>query len=428
MDVESGSRIVGVSRPLAALSDDDLLRELNRLVAQSRRVEAELVAHVAEVDERRLWAREAFPSMFAYCAGALHLSESEAYLRITVARASREHPTILLMLGDGRLHLSGIALLAPHLTREDRDGLLRRATHRSKRDIEELVAELRPRPDAPSLIRKIPGSARDARAGTPTGRGEDAPSAPSGMGRSVTPAAQLPIGRQAAASSRPWPVPRVPPPSVRSLVQPLAPGRYKVQFTASDDLRRKLERLRALMRGQVPDGDLGAIIEAAVSEKLERLEARRYGATRRGRPQASAQSDGNPALPLTTAKPAMPAVRGSGARPAGSVCGSTSSRHIPARVKRVILRRDGDRCTFVDANDRRCGERDRLEYHHRRPFALGGDHAAENIALMCRAHNLLVAEQDYGREAVDRFRRRLAPRGDELSNSGDTPGLPRQTA
>ena len=319
--------------------------------------------------------------MFAYCTGALKLSESEAYLRIAVGRASREHPSILRLLAEGRLHLSGIALLAPHLTSENAERLLARAAFKSKREIEELVAELAPRPDVPSLIRKIPGHGRDARTGTPTGCGEDASSTPSGMGRSVTPAAQLPLGRQAAASSAPpWPAPRIPPPSVPVVVQPLAPGRYKVQFTASDELRRKLERLRALMRGQVPDGDLGAIIEAAVSEKLERLEARRFGATRRGRPQAPPQSDGSPAVPITTAKPAMPAVRGSGAGSSGRVSGSTSSRHIPARIRRAIRRRDGDRCTFVDATGRRCGERDRLEYHHRRPFALGGDHATENIA------------------------------------------------
>ena len=63
------------------------------------------------------------------------------------------------MLGDGRLHLSGIALLAPHLSRDNRDVLLRRATHRSKRQIEELVAEVAPRPDVPALIRKAPGAA-----------------------------------------------------------------------------------------------------------------------------------------------------------------------------------------------------------------------------------------------------------------------------
>ena len=62
--------------------------------------------------------------MFAYCTEVLHLSESEAYLRIAVARASREHPMLLEMLADGRLHLSGIAKLAPHLTRENRERLL----------------------------------------------------------------------------------------------------------------------------------------------------------------------------------------------------------------------------------------------------------------------------------------------------------------
>ena len=104
------------SRPLASVPDDVLLRRLAEILGQSRRVEADLIAHIAEVDERRLYAREAFPSMFAYCTEALHLSEGEAYLRIAVARASREHPMLLPMLADGRLHLSGIALLAPHLT------------------------------------------------------------------------------------------------------------------------------------------------------------------------------------------------------------------------------------------------------------------------------------------------------------------------
>ena len=71
---------------LKSISDDELLHRLSGLVQRSRRVESELVAHIAEVDERRLYAREAFPSMFAYCTEVLHLSEWEAYLRIAVAR------------------------------------------------------------------------------------------------------------------------------------------------------------------------------------------------------------------------------------------------------------------------------------------------------------------------------------------------------
>lgn len=145
-----------ITNTLAELSDDDLLRRLSTLLRDSRCVEAELIAHIAEVDDRRLYAREATSSMFAYCTERLHLSEGESYLRIQVARATRKHPVLLRMLADGRLHLSGIGKLVPHLTLGNRDDLLKRATHRSKREVEELVAELQPSPEVPSLMRKLP--------------------------------------------------------------------------------------------------------------------------------------------------------------------------------------------------------------------------------------------------------------------------------
>ena len=144
------------ARPLATISDDELLRRLVDLLRQSRRVESDLVAHIAEVDQRRLYAREASPSMFAYCTQVLRLSEAEAYARITVARASREHPILLDLLADGRVHLTGIARLIPHLTAANRAELLERATHKSRRQIEELIAEIAPRPDAPALMRRLP--------------------------------------------------------------------------------------------------------------------------------------------------------------------------------------------------------------------------------------------------------------------------------
>jgi hypothetical protein len=76
---------MSLERPLESLSDDDLLRGLTDLLRQSHRVEADLVAHLAEVEARRLYAREASPSMFVYCTDVLHLSEAEAYLRIAAS-------------------------------------------------------------------------------------------------------------------------------------------------------------------------------------------------------------------------------------------------------------------------------------------------------------------------------------------------------
>ena len=141
---------------LELIPDDALLRRLAELLHQSRRIEADLVAHIGEVDARRLYAREASPSMFAYCTEVLHLSEFEAYLRITAARAARQHPALLAMLREGSLHLTAVAKLAPHLTRENGETLLGRAAHRTKREVEELIAAVAPRPDAPTVVRKLP--------------------------------------------------------------------------------------------------------------------------------------------------------------------------------------------------------------------------------------------------------------------------------
>lgn len=289
-------------------------------------------------------------------------ARSIAYLRITVARAARKHPLLLPLLSDGRLHLTGIALLAPHLTPENRDTLVRRAIHRTRRQIEELVAEIAPRPDAPTLLRKLPGL----------------PALPTAALAVASVAAWRPVVElRPDGAPPPNPVSSPPPASRRAppaVVELLAPTRYKVQFTASAALHDKLERLQALMRAQVPSGDLAAIVEQAVTEKLERLEASRFAKTTSPRKGLS-ETDTSP-----------------------------SSRHIPAAVRRAVRERDGDRCRFVDQPGRRCSERHRLEYHHRRPFGLGGDHRPHNPSLMCRAHNGYLAEHDFGREALARHR------------------------
>jgi hypothetical protein len=314
---------MSLQRPLQSITDDDLLSSLADLVRQSRRVEAPLVAHIAEVQERRLYARFACTSMFKYCTDILHLSESEAYYRIAVARATLDHPVLLEMLSDGRLHLSGIACLAPHLTAENRNAVLARAVHKSKSEIEELVAELAPRPDVPSRIRKLPErSVVPGRAGEP-----EVPQLEGIAEDTVAPARELvaddvsvprrdlatnqvlvPRGDElphdSAATSSPRRVSPHPP-----AFQPLSPARYKVQFTADAALREKLERLRALLRSEVPDGDIGLVVEKAVDVMLERIEARKYGRTRSPRRQP---------------RPSNP-----------------SSRDVTAEVQRAVYERDG---------------------------------------------------------------------------------------
>jgi hypothetical protein len=109
-----------------SMSDDALLVALDDAVARGRRSDADIVAHIAAVDARRLFLGRGHGSMFRYATDVLHMSESAAYTRIAAARAARKYPVLLEMLAEGRLHVSGVARLAGHLTDENWHAVLAR--------------------------------------------------------------------------------------------------------------------------------------------------------------------------------------------------------------------------------------------------------------------------------------------------------------
>src|SRR5829696_2539826 len=140
---------------LTHLSDQALLADLAVLVTADRQTTAALLAHIAEVDARRLYLPAACSSMHVYCMRVLHLAEDAALKRIRAARAARRFPQIFSAIADGRLHLSGVVLLAPHLADDNAEELLAAAAHKSKAEIEVLLAQRCPRPDVPTRLEPV---------------------------------------------------------------------------------------------------------------------------------------------------------------------------------------------------------------------------------------------------------------------------------
>jgi hypothetical protein len=364
------------SKQLRSLSSKELLRSLSEVLRRSRRVESELVAHIGEVDARRLFVEEASPSMFAYCVSELRLSEGETYVRIAAARASRKYPELLTMLEKGEPHLTGVGLLVPHLDKLDdaeRKSVLGRAKHKTKREIKEFIAELAPRPDVPPIIRKLtdkkskelrpkPSTSVDTQLRPDAvGSAKVTESAQTFTGpRSEPPEQTHEKGTEAEAEAK----------AKRPVVEPLSPARYKIQFTANAELKNKIERLAALM----PGVELAELIDAAVTEKLERVEANRYGKVKKPRTSV-ADTDA-----------------------------SSVAREPVAAVKRAVCESDRDQCTYVSPSGKRCPVRDGLEFHHIQPHAKGGPTTVGNLTLRCRTHNLHAAELDFGVETMRRYR------------------------
>jgi hypothetical protein len=256
---------------------------------------------------------------------------------MAATRVARKFPLALELLTSGALRLTPLRLLEKVLTEANHREVLEAARHKSKREVELLIAEIAPRPDVPASVRKLP-----------------APKA------APAPAAALPL-EPAAACAAPA---RPPSKATRPVVEPLAPGRFLVKFTVGAATKARLVRAQELLGRQVAPGDLEAVFDQAIELLVQKLEKRKTGATDR---------------PRKNPRPTRP-----------------GSRHVPAEVKRAVQARDGGQCAYVGRDGRRCTARSGLEYGHLHAYALGGPMTPDNLALRCWAHNAYEAEQCFG--------------------------------
>jgi hypothetical protein len=354
-----------------ALSNSALITRVRELAGEEQQITAGLVAHLAVLDERQLYLVEGCSSMFVYLTQVLHFSEHAAYGRIQAARAARRYPLILDLLAEGSVNLTTITLVAPDLTARTHHEVLEALRHKSRRQVEEFLARLRPNPSVRPLIRRLPtpplSIARPHTADVVPEPPEGPPlPSPSPLPEPSTSSAPPP-GPTALFPSGDEPLPGAPPVSAgRDAstqpppgVMPLAAAYYRVQFTASEETHAKLRAAQDLLRHQIPDGDVGRILDRALSALLIELARRKVGAAG---PRAERPS-------------------------AGESGGAGPSRYIPVEVRRTVWMRDGGRCAFVATGGRRCAERGFLEFHHIVPFSAGGPATVDNLELRCRAHN-----------------------------------------
>ena len=145
-----------------------------------------------------------------------------------------------------------------------------------------------------------------------------------------------------------------------------------------------------MLSHQVPGGDRGEVIEKALDIALAVLDKRRRGSDR----------------PRKTTKP------------------SKNAKYVPIAVQRAVDDKDGGSCAYVSPGGKRCGSTYQLQYHHIVPSSKNGPATVDNISLRCRVDNVRHAEKDFGRETMDRYRKRrpepvAAARADERDEDED---------
>jgi hypothetical protein len=141
---------------LSHLSDAVLLRDLAEVVRRDR-----VTTSVLLRTSRRSTPASSTSRWISVRARllrrALGMSEESALRRIQAARAARRFPVLFVAVAEGRLHLTAVGLLAPHLTPENVDEFVAAATKRSKVEIEDLPARRgAPKPETHGTVSVAP--------------------------------------------------------------------------------------------------------------------------------------------------------------------------------------------------------------------------------------------------------------------------------
>ena len=250
------------------------------------------------LDQEHAYVALNFTSTFDYLVRRHHLPEGTAWRRVNAMRLIRRFPVLEGALEDGRINTTQLGILAPLFTAENVDELLCRATHLTKAETKELAVSIRPKQVPADGLRRLP---------TPTPR----------------PAYPSPLPANAPGGPSPVMVLRIPEPTgqpvlvaqplARSIIEPVAKGRWQWRVGLDGERKAKLDTLRGYLGHKIPDGDPQKIFDQMLDDSLEK-HGKRLGFVEPEHPR-------KPSPP----KPPTPGKRAP----------------IPRWVRRAVLKRDG---------------------------------------------------------------------------------------
>ena len=153
-------------------------------------------------------------------------------------------------------------------------------------------------------------------------------------------------------------------------------GRWELKVVVDQETHERLEALTGLLSHRNPTLSCGELIAILAWDGVTKYDPR-HRADRKGADRPAS----------TSAQKSERADAGDAATSAQKRS-RTTTRHVPDAVRAQVWERDAAQCSYVDPQTgRRCGSSDRLEIDHVQPWAIGGDHAPDNLRLLCGHHH-----------------------------------------
>ena len=92
------------------ISDQELLKKTKCLRVQEKKFTSQVLEHLQEVENRKLYCELGISSLFSYCVKELDYSPAEASVRVNAVRLVNRHPEVKEKIDSGALSLTSASL------------------------------------------------------------------------------------------------------------------------------------------------------------------------------------------------------------------------------------------------------------------------------------------------------------------------------
>ncbi|MBF0206677.1 MAG: HNH endonuclease [Oligoflexia bacterium] len=361
---------------LDKIDDQQLLKNTEALVKQERSITIFLLAHLDEIESRRLYAELGHSSLFSYCIKKLGYSESEAYLRIAVMRLSRSLPEIKEWISTGDITISNVVITIQSIKRqekisgenlalEEKRALLAAVSKKSTRAAKQLLEAIEDKKRADQQAKSAPPLSLLM----PPAADELTPYTTTTTATTITTTSELIFSGVSGGNSGNSGSCGSGAPAADEILPPWSKAVLLYKVEVSSAVLEKMATLKNLA-GNYSDCEL---LELALQKTIESYT----------KPSVNQHRQNHTLTPSPQ---------------------NNHSRYIPQSVRQEVRARAKDRCEYISPiTGERCEEVHNLEFDHCQPFAGGGENNVTNLRLYCRTHNLLVAKNTLGKEKMDQY-------------------------
>ncbi|MFM6928424.1 MAG: HNH endonuclease [Bdellovibrio sp.] len=312
------------------ISNSELIQRLEKLVRTERKITHLVLLHIAEVEERKVYADLGFDGMYSYLTRGLGYSEGSAYRRLQSARLLKQVPAVAGKIEDGSLNLSQLTQVQKCLKESARKG--------ESVSVEYTLEVLTKLENKNSFETQ----------------------------KTLALELNLPIEHH-------------------QKVKPQQDESVRIEITLTKEQFAELEQAKNFLSHICPDGNLPEII-ATLAKKYNQSKV----SSRKATPIVIATGQDSVSDPkikgLEETSLQVPLRK--------SVSNPIHRQYISVHNKRSLLSKAQHRCEYKSSKThRRCESKYKLEIDHRLPIALGGTNEYQSLRVLCQTHNALAARQ-----------------------------------